>query len=280
MRGAAWGAWLLPGLLWLLPGWLCQGGCCQGCCQFVPFARRVWMLHMENGRQFPPPKLPQVLTVPEPPTPLVSLGEDDPLSLAPTYFPAEANGLLSDLGPFDGMAVGLPPRVVDASLLKGMKQVGREGTGRGAGGCCGTDGAGHFQQLALRALAFLHSPLCLQHLHINRGAFPIAPSCPPYPYSRSPILWATSRTRTSSGDASLMSPYFPSVDFLPCSNALQSDFVGYIQNPHVQRGGPYGAATRAAAPQRNARVQPRPDTQELGTHCWHELDEWVVPPGC
>lgn len=70
---------------------------------------------------------PQALTVPEPPTPLVSLGEDDPLSLAPTYFPAEANGLLSDLGPFDAMAVGLPPRVVDASLLKGMKQVGGHG---------------------------------------------------------------------------------------------------------------------------------------------------------
>lgn len=49
---------------------------------------------------------------------------------------------------------------------------------------------------------------------------------------------------------------------------LQSDFVGYIQNPHVQRGAPYGAASRAAAPQRNARVQPRPDTQELGAWCW------------
>jgi hypothetical protein len=65
----------------------------------------------------------QVLTPPEPPTPLVSLGEEDPLSLAPTYFPWDSSGLLSDVEPFETVAVGLPPRVVDASLLKGMKQV-------------------------------------------------------------------------------------------------------------------------------------------------------------
>ncbi len=45
---------------------------------------------------------------------------------------------------------------------------------------------------------------------------------------------------------------------------MQSDFVGYIQNPHFQRGAPYGAATRAAAAQRNQRVQPRPGLRELG----------------
>jgi PAB-dependent poly(A)-specific ribonuclease subunit 2 len=39
--------------------------------------------------------------------------------------------------------------------------------------------------------------------------------------------------------------------------------VGYIQNPHHRRGAPYGAATRAAAAQRNARVQPRPGAEEL-----------------
>ncbi|KAL4859552.1 PAN2-PAN3 deadenylation complex catalytic subunit pan2 [Chlorella vulgaris] len=67
-------------------------------------------------------QLRQALTPPEPPTPLVSLGEEDPLSLAPTYFPWDAAGLLSDVEPFETVAVGLPPRVVDASLLKGMKQ--------------------------------------------------------------------------------------------------------------------------------------------------------------
>lgn len=62
---------------------------------------------------------------PEPPTPLVSLSEEDPLGLAPTFYSMDASGLLSDadLGPFESMSVGLPPRVVDAALLKGMKQV-------------------------------------------------------------------------------------------------------------------------------------------------------------
>ncbi|KAL4430743.1 hypothetical protein ABPG75_005999 [Micractinium tetrahymenae] len=106
----------------------------------------------------------QVLTVPEPCTPLVSLSEADPLSLAPTYFPMDSTGLLSDVEPFESVAVGLPPRVVDAALLKSMRQ---------------------------------------------------------------------------------------------------SDFVGYIQNPHFQRGAPYSAATRAAAAQRNQRVQPRPGLREL-----------------
>ncbi|KAL4432378.1 hypothetical protein ABPG77_001677 [Micractinium sp. CCAP 211/92] len=106
----------------------------------------------------------QALVLPEPHTTLVSLSEEDPLCLAPTYFPMDASGLLSDVEPFESVAVGLPPRVVDATLLKSMRQ---------------------------------------------------------------------------------------------------SDFVGYIHNPHFQRGAPYGAATRAAAAQRNQRVQPRPGLREL-----------------
>lgn len=80
-----------------------------------------------------PPRAPtatQALALPEPPQALVSLGEGDPPSAAPTYFPAEyAAGYLSDaeVAGCESMAVGLPPRVVDASLLRGMKQV------RGAG---------------------------------------------------------------------------------------------------------------------------------------------------
>lgn len=67
-----------------------------------------------------------MLAVPEPFTPMVSLSEEDPLSAAPTYFPMDGGGLLSDLGAYEeGMAVGLPPRVVDGALLKSMKQVGR-----------------------------------------------------------------------------------------------------------------------------------------------------------
>jgi hypothetical protein len=56
---------------------------------------------------------------------MVSLSEEDPLSAAPTYFPMDGGGLLSELGAYEeGMAVGLPPRVVDGALLKSMKQVG------------------------------------------------------------------------------------------------------------------------------------------------------------
>lgn len=77
-----------------------------------------------------------MLAVPEPPTPLVSLTEDDPLSLAPAYFPMDAAGLLSDVEPYESVAVGLPPRVVDAALLKSMRQVGQ-----GQGGCRGRSGA-------------------------------------------------------------------------------------------------------------------------------------------
>lgn len=69
--------------------------------------------------------------MPEPPTPLVSLTEDDPLSLAPAYFPMDAAGLLSDVEPYESVAVGLPPRVVDAALLKSMRQVGRDAVVRG-----------------------------------------------------------------------------------------------------------------------------------------------------
>lgn len=68
--------------------------------------------------------LPQALVLPEPHTTLVSLSEEDPLCLAPTYFPMDASGLLSDVEPFESVAVGLPPRVVDATLLKSMRQVG------------------------------------------------------------------------------------------------------------------------------------------------------------
>ena len=69
----------------------------------------------------------QSLTVPEPATPLVSLGEDDALSQAPTYFAMHAGGLLSDVAPHETMAVGLPPRTLDAALLKSVKQVGTAG---------------------------------------------------------------------------------------------------------------------------------------------------------
>ena len=54
-------------------------------------------------------------------TPLVSLGEGDALSLAPTYHPPDGT-LASDVSAFETMAVGLPPRVVDPALLQGMKQ--------------------------------------------------------------------------------------------------------------------------------------------------------------
>jgi hypothetical protein len=56
--------------------------------------------------------------------------------------------------------------------------------------------------------------------------------------------------------------------------------VGYIQNPHFLRGALYGAATRAAAAQRNQRVQPQPDMQDQGEwgsegragwHCVHAV---------
>lgn len=90
-----------------------------------------------------------MLVPPEPLTPLVSLSEDDPLSLAPTYFPMEANGLLSDLGPYESMSVGLPPRVLDASLLKGMKQVGCRRWQGGAAGCW--EGSGDVRQGAVWA---------------------------------------------------------------------------------------------------------------------------------
>lgn len=33
-----------------------------------------------------------------------------------------ADGLLSDLRQYDSMAVGLPPRVIEPALLRGMKQ--------------------------------------------------------------------------------------------------------------------------------------------------------------
>lgn len=76
-----------------------------------------------------------MLAVPEPQAPLVSLTEEDPLSLAPTYFPMDAVGLLSDVEPFESVAVGLPPRVVDASLLKSMRQVGAAGGPGRVSGC-------------------------------------------------------------------------------------------------------------------------------------------------
>jgi hypothetical protein len=85
----------------------------------------------------------QALSVPEPPTPLVSLGEGDPLGAAPTYFPWDGGGLLSEVEAFESVAVGLPPRVVDPTLLKAMKQVGV-----GAGTWGGRGGVLRGQQLA------------------------------------------------------------------------------------------------------------------------------------
>ena len=169
----------------------------------------------------------QVLAVPEPFTPMVSLSEEDPLSAAPTYFPMDGGGLLSDLGAYEeGMAVGLPPRVVDGALLKCMKLVGRA--------AC--------RPLHLWGAASLLQ--CCLGL-ASRPACTTAAAPAPVP------------------DLTTSSALEHRIFCCPPPR-LQSDFVGYIQNPHFLRGAPYGAATHAAAAQRNQRVQPQPDSQDQG----------------
>ncbi len=51
------------------------------------------------------------------------LSETDSFASAPLYFPSDGS-LLSDFDPDETMVVGLPPRRIDPTLLKDMKQVG------------------------------------------------------------------------------------------------------------------------------------------------------------
>lgn len=103
----------------------------------------------------------------------MSLGEGDPPSAAPTYFPADYSaGYLSDadLQPFQTMAVGLPPRVVDAALLKGMKQVGGWvglwGLGALGGGRAGWEGPGDMGSVCRP----LHSPTATMYPLTHHGS--------------------------------------------------------------------------------------------------------------
>lgn len=72
--------------------------------------------------------------------PAVRLGEEGPYSLAtPPYVAADGGALLSDIREGASMAVGAAPRIIDASLKEGMKQVGGgwwEGGGWGGGEVC------------------------------------------------------------------------------------------------------------------------------------------------
>lgn len=44
------------------------------------------------------------------------------------------------------------------------------------------------------------------------------------------------------------------VDPALLADSKRADFVTYIPNPHVRKGAPFGAATRAVAAQRSARL--------------------------
>lgn len=58
--------------------------------------------------------------------PVFGLGEDDPISVVPMYFPPHSShtggGLASDIGSKEEMSVGLGPRTIPASVLSGGKQ--------------------------------------------------------------------------------------------------------------------------------------------------------------
>lgn len=74
--------------------------------------------------------------------PAVRLGEEGPYSLAtPPYVAADGGALLSDIREGVSMAVGAAPRIIDASLKEGMKQVGG-GCGRGRWAGRGRGGVG------------------------------------------------------------------------------------------------------------------------------------------
>ena len=55
--------------------------------------------------------------------PSVNMEESSPVSMGCKFNLASGKRLLSDLDPSLAMSVGLPPRVIDPTLLKGMKQV-------------------------------------------------------------------------------------------------------------------------------------------------------------
>lgn len=51
-----------------------------------------------------------------------SISEDDPFGTLPQYFPPDNSGFASDIGTRETMAVGLPPRILDPTLLASSKQ--------------------------------------------------------------------------------------------------------------------------------------------------------------
>ena len=201
-------------------GWFC---CCWRVSAAAGAAAAAAALHpISLASSRPQPAAPPVsrspaqpLEPPEPHTPLVSLGEDDPLSQAPTYFPQDASGLLSDVPAYESVAVGLPPRVVDASLMKSMRQASREGCGRWMPSNCWRVAARTTvcRQRAVRS-PHSHRPALAAHLmHVRYRALPGPSSVQSagyiqYPHALRPpslpplcslILWGTSKTRTTSG---------------------------------------------------------------------------------
>lgn len=51
------------------------------------------------------------------------------------------------------------------------------------------------------------------------------------------------------------------------ANSKRADFVTYIPNPHFRKGAPFGAATRAVAAQRAARLRLAADRPDRCASC-------------